>query len=297
LRLVQLIFILALLVFSVMPYCLAGPYPPPPGEPGSTAVYMTDENIVSWADEVVDFTAGVEADPNYSSDKALGPAFGGSYDVVCLGRGGEITLSFSCGIGDKVGYDFLVFENAVTDRFLELGWVEVSSDGNNFFRFRNHSLTPDKLGPFGGLDTTDISGFAGKYRHSYGTPFDLQELRDASPLLDVDNVYYVRIVDVVGDGNSLDTNGNQIYDPYPTIGTAGFDLDAVGVINTISSDLDEDGKVDGNDLLIFTQAWLSLEGDGNWDGRCDLGWPRDGAINYRDYMLVADKWRYGVNIE
>jgi len=35
----------------------------------------------------------------------------------------------------------------------------------------------------------------------------------------------------VGDGSNLDSLGEVIYDPYPTSGSAGFDLDAVGVSN------------------------------------------------------------------
>jgi len=35
----------------------------------------------------------------------------------------------------------------------------------------------------------------------------------------------------VGDGSCTDSFGNVIYDPHPTEGSAGFDLDAVGVLN------------------------------------------------------------------
>lgn len=36
-----------------------------------------------------------------------------------------------------------------------------------------------------------------------------------------------------GDGTYFDTSGDVIYDPYPTPGSAGFDLDAAGVINAV----------------------------------------------------------------
>ena len=49
--------------------------------------------------------------------------------------------------------------------------------------------------------------------------------------VDLQNIAYVRIVDIVGDGTSLDSRGEPIYDPYPTAGSAGFDLDAIGVSN------------------------------------------------------------------
>jgi hypothetical protein len=38
----------------------------------------------------------------------------------------------------------------------------------------------------------------------------------------------VRIVDIIGDGSFFDSDGDVIYDPYPTSGSIGFDLDAVG---------------------------------------------------------------------
>jgi len=41
----------------------------------------------------------------------------------------------------------------------------------------------------------------------------------------------VRIIDIIGDGTFIDSESNVIYDPYPTVSSAGFDLDAVGVSN------------------------------------------------------------------
>jgi hypothetical protein len=38
-------------------------------------------------------------------------------------------------------------------------------------------------------------------------------------------------VDIVGDGTALDSFGSPIFDPYPTVGSAGFDLDGVAVMN------------------------------------------------------------------
>jgi len=41
----------------------------------------------------------------------------------------------------------------------------------------------------------------------------------------------VRTGDLVGDGSESDSFGHPIYDPHPTQTSAGFDLDAVGVLN------------------------------------------------------------------
>jgi hypothetical protein len=40
------------------------------------------------------------------------------------------------------------------------------------------------------------------------------------------------VVDIVGDGAALDSFGHPIYDPTPTIGTGGFDLDAIAVLRS-----------------------------------------------------------------
>ena len=116
----------------------------------------------------------------------------------------------------------------------------MSSDGTNFFRFPSHSVTSTatQVASFGTLDTTNIDGLAGKYRASFGTPFDLSVLAGVSSLLDVTNVTEVRIVDVVGsinpDFGTKDSAGNLINDPWPTgFPSGGFDLDAVGVLNQI----------------------------------------------------------------
>ena len=75
--------------------------------------------------------------------------------------------------------------------------MEVSSDGQSFFRFPSYSLTSAPVGSFSSIDPTNINGLAGKYRGGYGTPFDLSSLAGQSGL-DVNNVRYVRIVDIVG---------------------------------------------------------------------------------------------------
>lgn len=271
-----------------------GGYCPAAGEPNSTAVYMNDANIVGWASGWENYVVGSDCDTKWQTpEKALGKAEGTSYDIVCLGRGGEITLTFKCGIGDSTGYDFAVFENSFSDTFLELAYVEVSSDGVNFVRFVNDSLTTGPVGGFGVVDPMDIGGFAGKYRQGYGTPFDLATLRGTSPLLDINNIKWVRIVDIVGDGSYFDTSGDVIYDPYPTTGSAGFDLDAIAVLHMRTADFDESGGVDMVDLMILTESWLSQPDDENWNSRCDISEPADGIINLLDFAVFASQWLEG----
>jgi hypothetical protein len=210
--------------FLSMP-AMAGPYPPAAGEPGSTAIDKDDSAFVAWATGWQDYEPGSEVDAAFQTpEEAVGKASGTASDVVSLGRGGQITMTFNTPIENGEGWDFAVFENAFSDTFLELAYVEVSADGKTFVRFDNDSLTPEPVAGFGAVDPTNIDGFAGKYRQGYGTPFDLEDVG-------LDQVSYVRLIDIVGDGADEDTSGHVIYDPYPTVGSAGLDLDAVGVSN------------------------------------------------------------------
>ena len=133
-------------------------------------------------------------------------------------------MTFDKPISNGDGWDFAVFENSFSDGFLELAYVEVSADGTNFFRFYNRSLTSQPVAAFGTIDPTDINGLAGKYRQGYGTPFDLTDVGLSSAT-------HVRIVDIIGNGAYFDSESHVVYDPYPISGSAGFDLDAVGVIH------------------------------------------------------------------
>lgn len=158
--------------------------------------------------------------------------------VVSLGDGGYAVLSFESPIINGPGPDFAVFENAFNENFLELAFVEVSNDGVNFTRFPSYSLTQtnNQTGSFSFLDPENIHNLAGIYPGGYGTPFDLDDLKD-SLNIDINQVNYVKIIDVVGSINesyaSYDCQGNIINDPWPTpFWNGGFDLDAVGVINS-----------------------------------------------------------------
>lgn len=229
--LVPLLFWLSLSVPAI-----AGPYAPAAGQPGSTGVHMDDPAFVGWATGYIDYIPGRNVDAIWRTPgKALGKAIGSSYDVVSLGRGGQITLTFDPPIEDGEGWDFAVFENSFSDTFLELAYVEVSTNGQDFVRFDSISLTPNPVGGFGTVDPTDIDGLAGKYRQGYGTPFDLQDLAGKAEVLagyvNLAQIGYVKIIDIVGDGTHFDSSNHVIYDPYPTVNSAGFDLDAIGVSN------------------------------------------------------------------
>ena len=187
---------------------------------------------------------GGNAGAGWPASNVIGPPEG-TYGVTCLGDGGMATVTFASPICNREGPDFAVFENGFENAqtpgywFLELGFVEVSSDGEHFFRFPAYSntQTETQLGGMGCIDPSQIHNLASKYGAMYGTPFDLDEVPD-DPLLDKESITHVRIVDVVGcidpEYATYDCQGHPVNDPWPTpFASSGYDLDAVGVIHDI----------------------------------------------------------------
>lgn len=236
----------------VIGFCLAclipaadAQFAPAAGIPGSTALYKDSAIFVDWASTCnvqrgyMDIAIADSGNTTVGNDNAaIGKA--GSAGVVSLGDAGTATLTFNRLIYNGPGFDFAVFENGFYTQsplaFLEFAFVEVSSNGTNFFRFPATSNIQDTAQiPMTGVDCSLVNNLAGKYVAGYGTPFDLEDLKDEAGL-DVNNITHVRIIDVVGSVNDLyatrDQHGHKINDPYPTAyASGGFDLDAVGVIN------------------------------------------------------------------
>jgi len=221
---------------------LAGPFT-------EAGIPASSSSFVGWATGVSELVRGPQdiANPGGAqasfgtSAAALGVANNGP---VSLGDGGRATLTFGSLIGNGPGADFAVFENSFGSGggvFAELGYIEVSSNGTDFFRFPSVSLTQTttQVGSFSAIDPTNVYDLAGKHVALQGTPFDLNELIGVSSLLDVNAVTQVRVIDVVGRitsvgaySPSLDSQGHIINDPYPTaFASGGFDLDGIGVIN------------------------------------------------------------------
>jgi hypothetical protein len=217
-----------------------GPFAAQANQPGTSAIHADSSVFVAWASQI-EVQRGKQDIAVQNSDTTtvgnwtycIGKAEG---TVVSLGDSGTATLQFEGLIYNGVGPDFAVFENAFNHTFLELAFVEVSSNGVDFFRFPSHSLTNTiiPVGSFGTVDPTQIHNLAGKYTANYGTPFDLDDL-DLIAALDIDAISHIRIVDVVGSLSSnhsqRDSQGRKINDQYPTpFPSGGFDLDAVGII-------------------------------------------------------------------
>lgn len=214
------------------------------GTDGCQAIKYDDAAILGWATSCV-VTRGYQnieqagALASYGTDNdAVGASSESTSEgMVSLGDGGYAVLTFGMPITNGEGYDFAVFENALNHTFLELAFVEVSSDGEHYYRFPSvsNTQTEQQITNGGAVDATKINNLAGKYIVGWGTPFDLEELAGYSNL-DINNVTHVRIVDVVGSINPLygttDKNGHLINEPYPTpFASSGFDLSGVAVMN------------------------------------------------------------------
>jgi hypothetical protein len=219
------------------------------GTSGCKAIHCDDARIIEWAVSCevtrgyLDIAKPHNGYVSFGTEtNALGkPDEKDALNAVSLGDSGVAILTFQTPIVNGNGYDFAVFENALDDTFLELAFVEASSDGVHYFRFPATSNTPtDKqIGTFGKLDATLINNLAGKYRVGWGTPFDLDDLAD-NENLDKNNIRYIKLIDVIGSIDpqyaSKDANGLIINDPYPTaFASGGFDLTGVGVIHNRNS--------------------------------------------------------------
>jgi len=195
------------------------------GEAGGQAV----EPALPYAHGVVEFLPGDGAGTGQEEmpDIALGPPEGegaseGSLDVVSLGAHGEIVVEFGDrAIVDGEGADFIVFENPFYVQgdpeqvYQELGEVAVSADGETWETFECDT-EPAEPGRWPGCagwrpveDYDAEETVPPEPAVTGGDPFDLADV-------ELEEVRYVRIRDVSGKGLAP---------------SAGFDLDAVGVIH------------------------------------------------------------------
>ena len=213
------------------------------GTTGCQAIHYENPAIIGWASgcEVTrgyqDIAIRAEVVSYGIPENAIGKVTNDNTNVVTLGDSGIAILTFALPISNGDGYDFAVFENSFDDRFLELAFVEVSSDGIYWARFPaiSNTQTDTQIDGYGTLDATKIHNLAGKYRAGWGTPFDLEDLAEDEQL-DLNNIQYVKIIDVIGTINpqyaSYDSRNQIINDPYPTdFPAGGFDLAGVAVMN------------------------------------------------------------------
>lgn len=224
-------------------------FTPQAGLSGSDGIALNDPQIISWATNCT-----IERGWMDIADTSLGKVTHGdvtmaigaptiSTNALSLGDGGSAILSFAHPIKNGAGNDFVVFENGFRSpidsnlAFLELAFVEVSTDGINYVRFPSTYANPDtnQCETYATLDARHIDNLAGKHVWGYGTGFDLSQLANVNNL-DINNINFVKLIDIIGDirtNRNQDTQGNKINDPYPTpFAVGGFDITGVGVIHS-----------------------------------------------------------------
>ncbi len=225
--------------------------------PIDPAIPASDSRFVEWANRIDPTRTRFAPRGSTQIDPSGGFNSLGDLDRDEIAAGeqpGYLTVTTPSGIRNGSGADFAVFENGFVFPsdpylFMELAYVEVSSNGEDFARFPSVSLNDTFEGGFGqsfaGFDSRNVYNLAGKHAAGHGTPFDLDALA-ADPLVgagavDLDEIRYLKLVDIPGDGSFFDSAGNGILDTWLTAGgSGGFDFrlgegQGVGVIHTATA--------------------------------------------------------------
>jgi hypothetical protein len=183
-----------------------------------------------WLDRVRSFEPGPTAGFGAAELPriVLGPPEGlgdrqGSVDVVSLGSGGRIVVSFDDNaVVDGEGDDLVIFENPFYGGsllFRELAFVEVSADGREWKEFPWSADTLEGLAGSGPVFANSQNGLDPLDPASGGDRFDLADV----------GLDFVRLVRITDAGSIVPDPGNA---SFP--GTkGGFDLDAAGAIHSV----------------------------------------------------------------
>ncbi|MCP4192505.1 MAG: EF-hand domain-containing protein [Planctomycetaceae bacterium] len=289
---------------------VAGPF-------GSVPIHWEDEGITVWASEFIELKPTSTGSGQASGANSLGPPDGaftslGDLSSDELDRGlspGSIVVSFSSAVSNGPGWDLVVFENAgeffeIPFVFGELATIEVSSNGIDFVGFPSESLNVEVgEGPvddelltnfgrnFAGINASNVRNLAGIHPQGLGTAFDFNDLASTDMVLlgrvDLNEIQFVRVTDIPGNGWFLDSFERPILDAWPTGGdVGGFDLDAIAGRYPVACDLcpatgdvDSNGKLDVEDIHQLVIAILNQ----HFHPRFDIN--HDGLIDHDDLFF------------
>ncbi|MBQ9312415.1 MAG: fibronectin type III domain-containing protein [Bacteroidales bacterium] len=143
-------------------------------EPTPDAPQIADEDIIAWAKGVEVYTTALYPTGRYYN--AIGEP--NTTDYVTF-LNGTAKITFNRPIINGEGNDFVIFGNNANNGH---AWVEVSSNGEDFFRFTNKTAS---------------------LPNGYGSVFDINDLED-NEHLDKNNIRVIRLVDDgIGGGYGL----------------------------------------------------------------------------------------------
>ena len=109
-------------------------------------------------------------------------------------------------------------------------------------------------------------------------------LMATSPCIDAgdnDSVPVVVTTDLDGNPRIIDGDCDDI--DVVDMGAYEFSFAYVG-------DFDNNCSVDFFDVSILARAWETEEGDPDWNWACDISYPPDDYIDWRDVAVVCDNW-------
>jgi parallel beta-helix repeat protein len=79
--------------------------------------------------------------------------------------------------------------------------------------------------------------------------------------------------------------------------TAVVDMGAYEFNYAYMGDVDYNCNVDFFDFSIFGRAWMTEQGDPDWDWACDINDPPDYYIDWRDLVILCGNWLEGTEPE
>jgi len=67
-------------------------------------------------------------------------------------------------------------------------------------------------------------------------------------------------------------------------------LEPITLLGNFPADFVPDCNVNFNDFAVLASAWLTENGEPNYNSKCDISEPNDGVINEKDLAIFADFW-------
>jgi len=232
---------------------------------------------------------------------AFNPVF---IHIVSVGPGGHLTLAFDSPIVDDpahpFGIDLIVFGNSffadadhpngvVSGLVQDGGMIEVSDDGDTWYSVPD--IAADGLYPtIGYLDSGPYDQEPGDMPTDFTRPVDPS--LTISDFVNLSNDEIIALYDGSGGGAGIDisdaglTTVQYLRISNPTDALATVEVDAIAKVSPqVVGDLNGDGAVDGQDLLILLGGWGVCP-----PKTCPTDLSDDGVVDGLDLLILLGNW-------